>query len=253
MKVSCICPTYNRPPDSQWLLEEAIESFLRQDYAHKELLVLNDCPGQDLICDAPNVFVINFPRRFRTLGEKLNAGIALAQGSIIAPWNDDDIMLPWRISKSLEKLAEADYYNPVMYWFLDSSGLHKDHATGVGHNCSMFTLSAFDTVDGYPHTSGDEDLIIDRRLKTHPDVKQASPSGLLADEWFYIYRWGVSHVHLSSRIDPSSRQPHQEWYQQIGEMPVEHGQHLLRPHWKENYVRSTRNALGISSDPACRT
>jgi glycosyltransferase involved in cell wall biosynthesis len=250
MKVSCICPTYNRPPGSQWLLEEAIESFLRQDYAYKELLVLNDCPGQELICDAPDVFVINFPRRFRTLGEKLNAGIALAEGSIIVPWNDDDIMLPWRITKSLDELAEADYYNPVLYWFLDTSGLHKEHAMGVGHNCSMFTRSGFDMVDGYPHTSGDEDLIIDRRLKTHPDVKQANPSVLRIDEWFYIYRWGVSHVHLSSRIDPTNKQPHQGWYQRIGEMPVEQGQYLLRPHWKEDYVRSTSNASGISSDPA---
>ena len=101
--------------------------FLRQDYAYKELLVLNDCPGQELICDAPDVFVINFPRRFRTLGEKLNAGIALAEGSIIVPWNDDDIMLPWRITKSLERLADTGYYNPQVYWFLDSSGLHNDH------------------------------------------------------------------------------------------------------------------------------
>ena len=47
--VSCICPTYNRPPRHQHLLEEAIASFLRQDYPNKELIVLNDCPGQELI------------------------------------------------------------------------------------------------------------------------------------------------------------------------------------------------------------
>ncbi len=240
MKVSCICPTYNRPPGSQWLVEEAIESFLRQDYQDKELIVLNDCPGQELICDAPDVFVINLPRRFRSYGEKLNAGIALAQGSIIALWNDDDIMLPWRLSKSLERLADAGYYNPHAYWFLDSQGLHKDHAMGVGHICSIFTRSAFDVVDGYPHTTGEEDQILDRRLKTHPGVKQASLSGLRIDEWFYIYRWGVSPVHLSGR------QPFEEWYKRIGEMPVEQGQYVLRPHWKEDYVRSTRNAIGIS-------
>ena len=28
MKISCMCPTYNRSPDYQWLLEEAIEFFL---------------------------------------------------------------------------------------------------------------------------------------------------------------------------------------------------------------------------------
>jgi glycosyltransferase involved in cell wall biosynthesis len=243
MKVSCICPTYNRPPDSQWLVEEAIESFLRQDYPDKELIVLNDCPGQELICDALDVCVINVPRRFRSYGEKLNAGIALAQGSHIALWNDDDIMLPWRLSKSLERLADAGYYNPQVYWFLDSAGLHTDHQMGVGHICSMFTRSAFDVVDGYPHITGEEDQILDRRLKTHPGVKQASLSVLRIDEWFYIYRWGVSSVHLSGR------QPIEEWYKRIGEMPVEQGQYVLRPHWREDYVRSTRNAIGISPYP----
>jgi glycosyltransferase involved in cell wall biosynthesis len=85
MKVSCICLTYGRPPERQWLLEEAIESLLKQDYADKELIVLNDCPGQELFCDAPGVIVINVPRRFRSLGEKYNAAIALARGDLIAP------------------------------------------------------------------------------------------------------------------------------------------------------------------------
>jgi len=246
MKVSCICPTYNRSPNYQWLVEEAIESFLRQDYPDKELIILNDCPGQELICDAPDVFVINLPRRFRSYGEKLNAAIALAQGNIIALWNDDDIMLPWRLSKSLERLADADYYNPHAYWFLDPQGLHKDQATGVGHICSIFTRSAFDVVDGYPHTTGNEDLILDQCLESHPNVKQANPSALPIHEWFYIYRWGVSPVHLSGI------KPHDEWYNKIGQMPVEQGQYVLRPHWKEDYVNTTRNAIGISPFEAWR-
>ena len=245
MKVSCICPTYNRPPRSQWLLEEAIESFLRQDYPNKELIVLNDCPGQQLICDAPDVLVVNMPRRFSTYGEKLNAAIALAQGSHIALWNDDDIMLPWRLSKSLERLADADYYNPQVYWFLDPAGLHHDDQMGCGHICSIFTRSAFDIVNGYPHTTGFDDQILDRRLKTHPDVKQAVPSILRVDEWFYIYRWGVSPMHLSG-----TRGSIEERYKLIGEMPIEQGQYVLRPHWKEDYVRSTRDAIGISPYPA---
>ncbi|MCL4258972.1 MAG: glycosyltransferase family 2 protein, partial [Anaerolineales bacterium] len=48
--VSCICPTYGRVE----LLEEAIESFLRQDYpGQKELIVLNDYAGQTLHFDHP--------------------------------------------------------------------------------------------------------------------------------------------------------------------------------------------------------
>lgn len=244
MKVSCICPTYNRPPRAQWLLEEAIESFLRQDYPDKELLVLNDCPGQELSCDAPDVFVINLPRRFHTYGEKLNAAIALAQGSHIALWNDDDIMLPWRLSISLERLGDAGYYNPRAYWFLDADGLHKDEGKGVGHICSIFTRAAFDLVNGYPHTTGLDDQILDRRLKTHPDVKQAALSVLRVDEWFYIYRWGVSPAHLSGARSI------EEQYKRIGQMPVEQGHYVLQPHWNEDYVRSTRDAIGITPYPA---
>jgi glycosyltransferase involved in cell wall biosynthesis len=240
IKVSCICPTYNRPPDYQWLLEEAIEAFLRQDYPEKELLVINDCPGQELVCDAPGVVVINFPRRFSSWGEKLNAGIALAQGSLIAPWDDDDIMLPWRLSKSLERLADADYYNPHAYWFLNARSLQSDQAGGVGQNGSLFTRSAFDVVNGYPHVSGGGDLLLDQRLKHHPEVKQASPSALALHEWFYIYRWDVSPLHLSGK------KPYSERYKQIGLMPIEQGLHFLSPHWREDYVQTTRYALGMS-------
>ena len=64
-------------------------------------------------------------------------------------------MLPWRLSKSVERLADADYYNPHAYWFLVHTAC-TDRATGVGQNGSLFTRSAFDVVDGYPHISGDK-------------------------------------------------------------------------------------------------
>jgi hypothetical protein len=116
--VSCICPTYNRPPRYQHLLEEAIASFLRQDYPNKELIVINDCPGQELICDEPGVRVVNVAERFPSIGDKLNAAVGLARGELIARWDDDDISLPWRLSLSVERLGDADYFNPRCYWFL---------------------------------------------------------------------------------------------------------------------------------------
>jgi hypothetical protein len=56
--VSCFCLTYGRPR----LLEEAIHSFLRQDYAGpKEMIVLNDYADQVLELDHPEVQVIRAP------------------------------------------------------------------------------------------------------------------------------------------------------------------------------------------------
>src|SRR5687768_12090587 len=93
--VSCICPTYGRAPHSLKLLEEAVYWFTRQEYdGPKELIILNDCAEQRLVCHAPNVHVCNYPQRIASLGLKYNALIEIARGSIILPWEDDDISLP---------------------------------------------------------------------------------------------------------------------------------------------------------------
>ena len=47
--ISCLMPTYNRIPGRQFLIDEALESFLLQDYEDKELIICNDTPGQKLL------------------------------------------------------------------------------------------------------------------------------------------------------------------------------------------------------------
>ena len=241
--VSCICLTYNRPPAHEWLVEEALKSFLVQDYPRKELIILSDCPGQFLSFQSPDVLVVNVNRRFHSLGEKLNAAVGLARGDFIALWDDDDISLPWRIPLSIQAIGDADYYNPSQYWFIDSEGLHIDHAMGLAHHCSILSRRAFDFVGGYPHSSGAQDLEMDRRLREHPDVQIATREPLDPAHWYYIYRWGVSAVHLSGRL------PHDEWYEQIGEFPIRPGTYHLNPWWREDYVAKVRSAPGARSDP----
>jgi Glycosyl transferase family 2 len=89
--VSCICLTYGRPE----LLEEAIHSFLLQEYpGDKELIVLSDFDRQQLMFEHPEVHVLNLTRRFRTVGEKANAAVALAAHDLLFVWDDDDVYLP---------------------------------------------------------------------------------------------------------------------------------------------------------------
>jgi glycosyltransferase involved in cell wall biosynthesis len=237
--VSCICGTYNRPPDYQHLLEEAIESFVRQDYPHKELIVLNDCPEQVLDCDAPGVRVVNVSSRFPSLGDKWNAAIDLSRGELIAPWNDDDISLPKRLSFSVERLGDADYFNPRSYWFWDNDGLHFDHPIGYAHNASLFTRTAFHAVGGYPSISLGEDAAMDNALLTRMehvvDPHRGYPA-LDKSEWFYIYRWGVNPVHVSSRANEG-------FYQEIGKLPIENACFHLSPNWRTDYEAATRRML----------
>jgi len=242
--VSCICPTYNRPPRYQHLLEEAIESFLRQDYPNKELIVINDCPGQELICDEPGVRVVNVAERFPSLGDKRNAGVGLARGELIAPWDDDDIMLPWQLSHSVERLGDADYFNPRCYWLLDSDGFHeKPLDLTVGYyslNMSLFRRAAFEGVGGYPSVNLGEDYALDATFSelahvVDPFRGDKEPT---RSEWFYIYRRGVSPVHICSSSD-------QDFYGEIGELPVVEGRFQLSPHWRRDYVAETRRLLGF--------
>ncbi len=119
--VSCTCPIYNPLPHHQHLLEEAIASFI---------------------------------------GDKQNAAVGLARCELIAPW-DDDISLPWRLLLSVERLGDADYFNPRCYWFLDNEGLHFDHSMGYANNASLFRRAAFEGVGGYTSQSFGADAALD--------------------------------------------------------------------------------------------
>lgn len=230
--VSCICPTYNRAPSRQYLLEEAIESFLRQTYPNKELIVFNDCPGQLLVCNAPGVRVINVPRRYPSLGDKYNAAIAAARGDLIAPWEDDDVSLPWRLSLSVERLGDAGYFNPKRYWLMLDTEIQGDQSTGYGHNLSLFSREAFERVGGYPPVSGAQDATMDNALLGSVEcrgVPSTDQSELPMAEWYYIYRWCVSPTHLSGSESP------EEFYRFVGTQPIEPGRFVLQPHWREDY------------------
>ena len=104
--VSCVMPTYGRPVFAL----QAVRYFLRQDYPERELLILDDGP-EGLAGHLPaddRLRYIRLPRL--PIGGKRNVGCALAQGAIIAQWDDDDWYGPGRLSAQVAPLLadEAD-------------------------------------------------------------------------------------------------------------------------------------------------
>ena len=99
--VSCIMPTANR----RLFIPRAIQYFLRQDYPHKELIIVDD--GIDSISDlVPSDKCIRYLHLSQklTLGAKLNFACEHARGIIIAHWDDDDWYANWRLRYQVDAL-----------------------------------------------------------------------------------------------------------------------------------------------------
>jgi glycosyltransferase involved in cell wall biosynthesis len=251
--VSCICLTYGRPE----LLEEAIYSFLQQDYAGpKELIVLNDYDQQLLAFEHPEVRVINLPKRIRTVGEKRNMAVALASHDLLFGWDDDDICLPHRLSLSVERFEPAKgYFKAGSAWFWNNGQLSGPYSN-VFHGISCWSRKLFDAVRGYGAAGSGEDLVFEQRLKGQfPGSTRASD--IRPEEIYYIYRWGgTGSYHLSQFGDyhPGSNLGHHEvetFVQQRAQRgEIRRGRIPLRPHWKTDYrqlVSSYIATLGVNS------
>jgi hypothetical protein len=196
--VTFLMPTFGRAARQPHLLSEAVYWVTRQAYPNWELLIVNDAPGQTLVTDTPGVRILNWPRKLKSLGEKMNLGVNLAAGSIILPCEDDDVSLPWRAKQAVEALNEYDYWQPGLWWYEEAAACRAvADGKGVGHNCSAYRRSSF--MGRYqPITKGHDAAArayAEAYLRCNPNPV-AGPA-----EISYVYRWGVSDFHLSGRPD----------------------------------------------------
>ena len=95
-RVSVVLPTYNRG----WILEQAVESVLGQDYANFELIVVDD--GST---DNTNGLLSRFGDRItvirqanRGVSAARNAGIRASNGELITLLDSDDTWLPGKVT-----------------------------------------------------------------------------------------------------------------------------------------------------------
>ncbi|HEV3455717.1 MAG TPA: glycosyltransferase [Thermoanaerobaculia bacterium] len=245
--VSCFCLTYARPG----LLEEAIYSFLQQDYAGtKEMIVLNDYADQTLVFDHPEVRVINVPRRFRTLGEKLNAAVALASHDLLFAWDDDDVYLPRRLSFSVANFEpQKGFFKSDMAWFWNDHEL-SGPLRSLLHAGSCWSRQLFDAVRGYAPEGCNCDQLFEQQLAARFPGSTA-PCDVALEDIYYIYRWsGTGSYHLSviSRAQSTQNIGYAEVAsfvrQQADQGEVRHGTIALQPRWNVDYRQLVAGRIG---------
>jgi len=95
-RVSVVLPTYNRG----WILEQAVESVLGQDYANLELIVVDDGSTDGtkgmLSMFGDRIAVIR--QANRGVSAARNTGIRAATGELIALLDSDDTWLPGKVT-----------------------------------------------------------------------------------------------------------------------------------------------------------
>ena len=230
-RVSAICLTYNMEDRAQ-VLNEAVESFLRQTWPNKELIIVNDDPNLALEFDHPQVTILQFDTRFATLGEKYNAGCFYATGEILCSWDDDDISLPWRMKQAVDKLKDSDYWNPKAYWYANAYTIVHEYKKNYHHNASAFRKSAWESVGQYKHLNGSQDAALDGTLSAL--TRTVIGSGNL-EETAYIYRWNDGLQHISGGDMDAN-------YERNGQLnSVE--KHLIEPQWQKDYIAITRKLI----------
>ena len=238
-KVSCYCATYGRTK----LLEEAIHSFLIQDYdGQKELVILNDFSEQTLFFDHPDIKIYNYKEKIIKLGYKFNECVKYCTGEILFPWEDDDIYLSNRISFSVNKMISNntkifhtrnafyeqsyknicnsfDYYNAYLLHHANLA-IHKD---------------VFEKSGGY-HESDRIDLDVISTDKFFSSQKYVSEEIDIKD-FFYINRGLTTESYhatwLSHGKEGISKEA--EKYIEESKKNIVLGDCYLNPHWKYDY------------------
>jgi len=106
--VTAIMPTRDRPDFAL----QAIRCFLAQDYANKELLVLEDGASSlaGRLPDDARIRHVVTGRESRSIGAMRNEACQLARGEIVAHWDDDDWYGPGRLTRQVAPIlaGEAD-------------------------------------------------------------------------------------------------------------------------------------------------
>jgi glycosyltransferase involved in cell wall biosynthesis len=230
--VSCICPAYGRVD----LLEEAIYAFLKQDYpGEMELIVLNDWGGHTLDYDHPKVHIVNLPRRFHSMGEKLNALAALASHDLIFMWPEDAISLPQRISFTISHLQPTHgFFNAKTAWIWKDGQLRRFEQKAF-HGAALFTRDLFVKVHGYPHVRDGHETSFEQLCREHaPESVCVHP--IIPENAYYIHR----ELQLNEQSAQGSADSVPE---QVASASLRHGQIKLRPRWRTDYAGLVRDYL----------
>ena len=232
LKLTAICITYKRP----LALEHAIESFLKQDYHNKAMIILDDA-GQYRNMEGDGWKLVTSPVRYRTIGEKRNASAALApqDTDVYCVWDDDDIHLPWHMSGIAKAMEHGNFAIYSECFVKDGDKPISRIPTGRRyHSCWGYSRELFESVRGYPFVQSGQDLDFRDLAFRNGGATLVDPISL-GFEPSYVYCWGQTHHRHLSGFGRG-----QGGYDSLGNDKF-YEVHQLTPKWDRDWVKEVQN------------
>lgn len=181
--VSILITTYCRTKN----LEECLFSAINQDYNNYEIIVLNDCGKQKLHIDNNKVKIVNLDQRFETLGEKRNYLISISNGQYITLLDDDDLIMPHRLSKHIKNILknnlETSFSKNCIFWEREIK------KTSLGF-ASIDLVFRRNNLIKFVHNNNNSDQIFAGELRKKTKFN-------ILDDNSYIYCWNNGVYHMS--------------------------------------------------------
>ena len=184
--ISILTITYKR----HHLLEEAIQSFLKQELPpESEMVIINDNAEVDYIFDHPRVRIINHKERFPSIAAKLEWGYKQCKYDYIYRLDDDDLLTPWALKNASIDIETNPgfeiYRSEGMYFFMNN--IFDKESSNI-NNGNIYTKSYLDRIK-FPDKSGDEDA--DITFHHGGTIYESKLKHTM------IYRWGMGTFHIS--------------------------------------------------------
>lgn len=219
--ISVLTLTYKR----KQLLEEAIESFLKQlPFSDCEMVIINDCPDIKYIFEHPQIKIINCEERFPSIASKIEWGYKQCKNDYIYRLDDDDLLTPWALNNVKIDIQNNPgfeiYRSEGMYFFQDNKFIKESSNINNGN---VYTKDYLNRIK-FPDKSGDEDnyITFGHNAKIYESKLKHS----------MIYRWGGNTNHISGYGIQSN-----EFILQASDnlLSEEKGTYKLHPHFNNDY------------------
>jgi glycosyltransferase involved in cell wall biosynthesis len=225
MLISVLTITYQR----HHLLEEAINSFLLQDYTDTEMLIINDSTSVKYYCDHKKIRIINCDLRFPSLLEKLEFGFQQSKGDFVYRLDDDDLLAPnglQLVENYIQSNPNFDIYRCQNHYNF-TNNIYQGLGDNINNgNCySQQYLKKFN----FESCSFGEDV----KLTFNPTAKiYVGEPGQCS----MVYRWGMDTYHVSGWGDQLPEKTNINVDEFISKnLNVEVGDIFLNPHFKQDY------------------